>query len=224
MATAAPGFYQQPLSEKILMTLHRILRIDDPEDKKILKTNCRPIKLPNRDLKQLITDMFETMHDANGVGLAAPQIGLPIRLVVIWVPPIVEQQEDGTEVEVAPAEDYVLINPKIVKMSNEEIIRQEGCLSLPGWYGDVPRASWVTVEFQDMNGKLRRIRKADGLLGWAIQHEIDHINGILFTERIRDLSTLRDLSKEQDEEAETVQPAVQAPAHAQEAHAPEVQA
>jgi len=182
------------------MSLRRILRIDNPEDKKILKTNCRPIKLPNRELKQLIADMFETMHDATGVGLAAPQVGLPIRLTVIWIPPVYEKQEDGTEVETAPAEEYVLINPKIVKMSNEEIIRQEGCLSLPGWYGDVPRATWVTVEYQDLNGKMRRIRKADGLLGWAIQHEVDHLNGILFTERIRDLSTLRDLTKEQDAE------------------------
>jgi peptide deformylase len=184
------------------MSVRRILRIDNPEDKKILKTNCRPIKLPHRELKQLIADMFETMHEATGVGLAAPQVGLPIRLTVIWVPPMYEQQEDGTEVETAPAEEYVLINPKIVKMSNEEIIRQEGCLSLPGWYGDVPRATWVTVEYQDLNGKMRRIRKADGLLGWAIQHEVDHLNGILFTERIRDLSTLRDLSKEQEEGAE----------------------
>jgi peptide deformylase len=183
------------------MSVRRILRIDNPEDKKILKTNCRPIKLPNRELKQLIADMLETMHEATGVGLAAPQVGLPIRLTVIWIPPVYEQQEDGTEVETAPAEEYVLINPKIVKMSNEEVIRQEGCLSLPGWYGDVPRATWVTVEYQDLNGKMRRIRKADGLLGWAIQHEVDHLNGILFTERIRDLSTLRDLSKEQEEGA-----------------------
>lgn len=85
-------------------------------------------------------------------------------------------------------------------MSSEEIVRQEGCLSLPGWYGDVPRATWVTVEYQDLNGKLRRLRKVDGLLGWAIQHEVDHLNGILFTERIRDLSTLRDLSKELEAE------------------------
>lgn len=183
------------------MSIRRILRIDNPEDKKILKTNCRPVKLPNRELKHLIADMLETMHDAHGVGLAAPQIGLPIRLTVIGIPPVYETREDGTEVEVEPAEEYVLINPKIVKMSDKEIMRQEGCLSLPGWYGDVPRAEWVTVEFQDLNGKQRRLRKADGLLGWAIQHEVDHLNGILFTERIRDLSTLRDLSKELEAEA-----------------------
>ncbi len=191
------------------MSIRRILRIDNPEDHKILKTNCRPVKLPNRELKHLVADMFETMLDANGVGLAAPQIGLPIRLTVIWIPPLMEKQEDGSEVEVEPAEEYILINPKIVKMSNEEVIRQEGCLSLPGWYGDVPRATWVTVEFQDFNGKQHRLRKAGDLLGWAIQHEVDHLNGILFTERIRDLSTLKDLSQEQPpDEAQVAQPSI----------------
>ncbi len=182
------------------MSVRRILRMDDAEDLKILKTNCRPVKFPNRELKRLIADMFETMHGAEGVGLAAPQVGIPIRLTVLGIPAVYEKQEDGTEVEISSAGEYVLINPKIVKMSAEEIIRQEGCLSLPGWYGDVPRATWVTVEYQDMNGKPRRLRKVDGLLGWAIQHEVDHLNGILFTERIRDLSTLRDLSKELEAE------------------------
>lgn len=181
------------------MAIRRILRIDDDEDKKILKTNCRPIKLPDRNLKQLIADMFETMNAANGVGLAAPQVGLPIRLCVIEIPAEIEEREDGTTVEVAPAERYALINPRIVKTSGEEVMRDEGCLSLPGWYGLVPRQTWVTVEFQDLNGKERRLRKADGLLGWAIQHELDHLNGILFTERIRDLKTFRDVTRGPDE-------------------------
>jgi len=184
------------------MALRRILRIDDPEDKKVLKMNCRPVKLPDRRLKVLIEDMFETMQHDHGVGLAAPQVGLPIRVIVIEVPPVYEKQDDGTEVEVAPAEPYVFINPKIVKMSSEEIIRNEGCLSLPNWYGDVPRATWVTVEYQEINGKQRRMRKVDGVLGWVLQHEVDHLNGILFTERIRDLSTLRDVSQEEAEEKE----------------------
>lgn len=182
------------------MSLRRILRMDDSEDLKILKTNCRPVKVPNRELKRLIADMFETMHAAEGVGLAAPQVGIPIRLTVLGIPAIYEKREDGTQVQVSPAAEYVLINPKIVKMSVDEIVRQEGCLSLPGWYGDVPRATWVTVEYEDVNGKPRRLRKVDGLLGWAIQHEVDHLNGILFTERIRDLSTLRDLRKELEAE------------------------
>ncbi|MFV9503904.1 MAG: peptide deformylase [Oscillochloridaceae bacterium umkhey_bin13] len=177
------------------MTIRRVFRIDDEDDKKILKTHCRPVKLPDRSLKQLVADMFETMHEANGVGLAAPQVGIPIQVCIIEIPPEVEEQEDGTEVEVAPAEQYVLCNPKIVKTSGEEVLRDEGCLSLPGWYGQVPRHTWVTVEFQELSGKHRRLRRADGLLGWAIQHEVDHLNGVLFTERIRDLSTLRDITQ-----------------------------
>jgi peptide deformylase len=153
------------------------------------------VKVPDRNLKALIADMLETMHAANGVGLAAPQIGIPIRLCVVGIPAEIEELEDGTEVEVAPAQEYVLINPKIVKTSGDELMRDEGCLSLPGWYGEVPRHSWVTVEYQELNGKQRRLRKADGLLGWVIQHEVDHLNGVLFTERIRDISTLRDISQ-----------------------------
>lgn len=178
------------------MALRRILRIDDPDDKKILKTRCHAVRLPNPGLKQLIADMFETMHAANGVGLAAPQIGLTQRLVVITIPAEIEEQEDGSLVEQAPEEHYVLINPEIVKSSREEVMRHEGCLSLPGWYGDVPRVTWVTVDYQDIDGKSHRLRKADGLLGWAIQHEIDHLEGILFTERIRDISTLKDYRRD----------------------------
>jgi peptide deformylase len=175
------------------MALRRILQIEIPEDKKILKTHCHPVKAISPALRQLAADMFETMHAANGVGLAAPQIGLTQRIAVVWIPAEVEEHSDGTHVEVAPEESYVLINPEIVKSSVQEEIGQEGCLSLPGWYGDVPRHAWVTVEYTDLDGKRRRIRKADGLLGRALQHEIDHLDGVLFTERIRDLSTLRDL-------------------------------
>ena len=178
------------------MAVRRILQIENPDDKKILKTRCHPIKTFSPALKQLAADMFETMHAANGVGLAAPQIGITQRIAVIWIPPEIEEREDGTRVEVAPEESFVLINPQIVKTGAGEDIGQEGCLSLPGWYGDVPRHSWVTVEYQDLDGKYRRIRKAGDLLGRALQHEIDHLDGVLFTERMRDLSTLKDLRTE----------------------------
>jgi peptide deformylase len=174
------------------MAIRRILRIDNPEDQKVLKTRCHPARLPNKALRQLIADLFETMDAANGVGLAAPQVGITQRIAVIGIPPAVEEREDGTLVEVAPGQDYVLINPEIIKVSDQEVIGQEGCLSLPGWYGEVPRASWVTVEYQDLDGKRQRIRRATGLLARALQHEIDHLDGVLFTERIRDLSTLKD--------------------------------
>src|SRR5262245_30140417 len=108
------------------MALRRILRIDDPEDKKILKTRCREVKLPNPALKQLVADMFETMHAANGVGLAAPQIGLTQRLVVIETPPVIEKQADGREVEIEPSAQYTLINPQIIKSSKDEVDWVEG--------------------------------------------------------------------------------------------------
>jgi peptide deformylase len=183
------------------MAVRRVLHFENLNDRKTLKTRCRPIKLPDDKLKRLVDDMFETMQENSGLGLAAPQIGLLIRLLVIRLPAEVEKQEDGTEVEVAPPKDFVMINPRIVKMSTEEIISFEGCLSLPGWFGDVPRASWVTIEYQDLNGKVHRLRKVDGLLGRAIQHEYDHLEGVFFTERIRDLSTLRDYREEQEGEA-----------------------
>jgi len=190
------------------MAVRRILQIENPDDKKILKTRCHPIKAITPALKQLAADMFETMHAANGVGLAAAQVGISQRIAVIWIPPEVEERADGTRVEVAPEESYVLINPQIVKTSTSEEIGQEGCLSLPGWYGDVPRHSWVTVEYQDLDGKYRRIRKADGLLGRALQHEIDHLDGVLFTERIRDLSTLKDHRSQSPNENEVEETAV----------------
>ena len=174
------------------MAVRRILQIENSDDKKILKTRCHPIKTFSPALKQLAAEMFETMHAANGVGLAAPQIGITQRIAVIWIPPEVEEREDGTRIEVAPEESFVLINPQIIKTGGGEDIGQEGCLSMPGWYGDVPRHSWVTVDYQDLDGKWRRIRKAGDLLGRALQHEIDHLDGVLFTERMRDLSTLKD--------------------------------
>ena len=178
------------------MAIRRILRIDDPEDRKILKGKAREVKLPSANLKQLVADMFETMRAANGVGLAAPQIGLAQRLLVIETPPVFEKLEDGTEVEVDPSATYVVINPEIIKSSKEEIDWTEGCLSMPGWYGDVPRPAWVTVEYTDLSGKRLRVRRADGWLGRILQHEIDHLDGVMFTERMRDLSTLHEVKPE----------------------------
>ncbi len=184
------------------MALRRILQIEDIDDKKVLKTRCHAVKQITPGLKQLAADMFETMHAANGVGLAAPQIGITQRMAVIWIPAEVEEQADGSLVEFEPEQNYVLINPEVVKRSDKEETAQEGCLSLPGRYGDVPRASWVTVDYLDLEGKRQRIRKADGLLGRALQHEIDHLDGVLFTERMRDLSTLKDLREDADQPVE----------------------
>jgi peptide deformylase len=178
------------------MAVRRILRIDDPEDKKILKGKAREVRLPQSGLKQLVADMFETMRAANGVGLAAPQVGVPQRLIVIETPAVFEKLDDGSEVEVEPSVTYALINPEIVKSGKEEIDWTEGCLSIPGWYGEVPRPSWVTVDYTDLDGRRKRLRHAESWLGRILQHEIDHLDGVLFTERMRDLSTLHEIKPE----------------------------
>jgi peptide deformylase len=173
------------------MAPYRILRIDDPHDNKILKTRSQPVKLPQAGLKQLVADMIETMHMADGAGLAAPQIGLLQRIIVVFIPSEDSTSTPGLWAPRREGQHYVLINPEIVKASSDTVTILDGCLSLPGWYGEVPRARWVTVEYQDLQGKWQRIRKAEGLLSYALQHEIDHLDGILYTERITDLATLK---------------------------------
>ena len=94
---------------------------------------------------------------------------------------------------------FVMVNPEIIEASEERHTMLEGCLSLPGWYGEIPRPAWVTLKYQDVHGKEHRIKRADARgykVGRMSQHEIDHLDGVLFTERIEDLSTLRDMSQE----------------------------
>lgn len=172
-----------------MITRRRILRIDDPTDYRLLKTRSQPVRLPNPNLQPLIDDMIATMHAADGAGLAANQIGLLQRIVVIFLPadddaPAIDgRHRQGTH--------YVLLNPELVKTSQETTLILDGCLSLPGWYGEVERARWVTADYEDVQGKRHRIRKAEGLLSYALQHEIDHLNGVLYTERITDLTTFK---------------------------------
>jgi peptide deformylase len=173
------------------MALRRILRIDNPEDNKILKSRSEPVRLPAPELRSLIEDMFETMHAADGVGLAAPQIGLLQRIAVIEIPAKTEPKPDGSLRTVVAAQRYALINPVIVKRSATRETIMDGCLSLPGWYGEVERSVWVTVEYYDLFGKKQRIPKATRMLSWALQHEIDHLNGVLFTDHIRNLDSFR---------------------------------
>ncbi len=124
-------------------------------------------------LKGLIRDMIETLHEARGAGLAAPQIGVSLRLVVIQLP---------------EEEPIVLINPEMVRRIGEREI-EEGCLSLPGYVGTVKRALSVTVKGKDQKRKELRI-KADGLLAQVLEHELDHLNGILYIDRLTDENSL----------------------------------
>lgn len=163
----------------------------------ILREKAKRIKTFDANLRKLVADMFETMRVENGVGLAAPQINHSVRLIVIEILPDRREGEKGVKV--------ALCNPEIVKASDEMVPDIEACLSIPGWYGEVPRHRWVVVKAQNPEGKEVRI-KAEDYYARVLQHEIDHLNGVLFTDRIVDIRTLRrvepETSPEQSELAE----------------------
>ena len=181
------------------MAIRQVIRIDNEEEKKLLKSKSVRVRQFDKGLQTLVQDMIDTMREHNGVGLAAPQIGVLRRVVVVEQPAIEEEQPDGTMVETEPAKVFVMVNPEIIEASEERCSMLEGCLSLPGWYGEIARPNWVTVKYQDVNGREHRIKKADACgyrVGRMVQHEIDHLDGVLFTERIEDLSTLRNYNEE----------------------------
>ncbi len=161
------------------MALRTIVLVGEP----ILRQKARKIHHFDPSLPKLVADMFETMHANDGIGLAAPQIARPVRLFVIEL----TDRETGKHYKVAMA------NPEIVKAEGEQR-GVDGCLSLPGYYGvNVRRAARVQVKGQDMRGKPLRV-SAEGLFAWALQHEIDHLDGILYTdllERPEDLRKIR---------------------------------
>jgi peptide deformylase len=139
------------------------------------------------EVRALAPRMFEAMYRAPGIGLAAPQVGSPLRFAVVDLMP-----DDKR----AP---IVLVNPEIIAASQEQSTREEGCLSLPGMYADVTRPAWVTVRYQDENG-VRHELEADGLLAACLQHEIDHLDGVLFVDHLSVLKRnmiMRRLAKEQ---------------------------
>ncbi|MEK6794178.1 MAG: peptide deformylase [Spirochaetota bacterium] len=139
----------------------------------ILRTPCSDIKKVDEHTLSLVKDMFETMQTADGVGLAANQVGAGDRLVVIRIP----------ENERRKGQSLTMVNPVIKARSEETVADEEGCLSVPGVRAEVTRPKLVTVEYYDLDGKLYRV-EADGLLARVMQHEIDHIDGTVFVERI----------------------------------------
>jgi peptide deformylase len=164
------------------MTLLEIETLNNP----ILRQKARPIARFDDDLDRLIDDMIETMRDANGVGLAGPQINQRLRLAVIETLP--ERDDEGNQIENS-RKLIVVINPEIVWRSRSTIEGVEGCLSIPGWLGEVSRSEAVRVRALDRHGKKIRLR----LKGWTariIQHEIDHLDGILFIDRLTDPDNL----------------------------------
>lgn len=167
------------------MALLRILVEGDPR----LREKAIKIKSVDGSLRKLAADMHETMDDAPGVGLAGPQVGVMRRIIVIHVPGEYEGEDE-------PDVRMTLLNPEVVKAQGE-VTAEEGCLSIPYWVGDVPRAEVVTVKAMDLDAKPVRF-KAKGWTARVLQHEIDHLNGILFIDRVEDKSTLRRI--EPDEE------------------------
>ena len=156
------------------MTLRKIVTLPDP----VLKRKAHAVNKFDKNLHTLLDDMVETMREAPGVGLAAPQIGLSDRIVVIEY----FEREEDEDVEDAPKKIWAVINPEIVKVSEETLIGVEGCLSIPGLIGEVERHAEVQVKAMNRHGKPMKI-KAKGWLARIFQHEIDHLNGVLFTER-----------------------------------------
>ncbi|AEV30268.1 peptide deformylase [Sphaerochaeta pleomorpha str. Grapes] len=134
----------------------------------VLEQKCQPVTKFDSGLRVLVNAMFETLDEADGVGLAAPQIGVSSRLFVI---------------NIRNVEKRAFVNPQIIETSIETSSAEEGCLSIPGVWHDVERPAQVTVQAQDIEGKAFVI-KAEGLLARAIQHENDHLNGILFINRL----------------------------------------
>jgi peptide deformylase len=163
----------------------------------------------DREVEALIEDMIETMRAADGIGLAAVQIGVPERVIVIELPVASEEVEGETEEpgkteEPVETELYVLINPELVDGSDELVEGIEGCLSIPGWVGEVERHQTVTVEGADRSGRGVRVR-AEGLLARVLQHEIDHCQGVLFIDHIDDPERIWRVEEGQEEAAEAAQ-------------------
>ncbi|MBR1946018.1 MAG: peptide deformylase [Alphaproteobacteria bacterium] len=150
------------------MALLKILEVPNP----LLKKKSAPVAEVTNEVRKLMNDMLETMYDAPGVGLAAPQVGILQRIVVIDVTRDNEQKHP-----------YKMINPVITAHSETTLMHDEGCLSVPEQYAPVERFETVTVEYTDENGKKQTL-SADGLLAICIQHELEHLDGTLFIDHL----------------------------------------
>ena len=158
------------------MALRTIVTLPDP----VLRRKARPVTKFDKDLQTLIDDMIDTMRDAPGVGLAAPQVGVSERVIVVeYAEP--EEVEEGEEPKEVEPKLYVMVNPEIVKSSPDTVVGVEGCLSIPTLVGEVERAQEVRIRGFNRRGQPMKV-KAEGWLARIFQHEIDHINGVVFTD------------------------------------------
>jgi len=164
------------------MAILSIITAPDPR----LKAKCKPVEAVDDGIRKLMDDMLETMYDAPGIGLAAPQVGVDKRVLVV----------DVTGQDEAPA-PFAMANPEILWRSEEQVVYEEGCLSLPEHYAEVGRPAKVRLRFLDRQNEIREM-DAEGLLATCVQHEIDHLDGRLFVDHISRLKRemiLRKLAK-----------------------------
>ena len=156
-----------------------IRALHHPRDDSVLRQKARRVPTIDSSIQRLIDDMVETMQQTKGVGLAAPQVGVSLRVVVLQMP---------------GEEPVAVINPEIVKRAGEREVT-EGCLSIPGYAGEIKRSVSVTVKGRDRQGKTIRI-KATGLMAQALEHELDHLNGILYIDHIEGQDKLHKIETE----------------------------
>jgi peptide deformylase len=171
------------------MAILKIARMGHP----VLKRSADPVSDVKSDkIQQLIQDMLETLADIGGAGLAAPQVHVPLRVVIFHVPAARMKREEGAEAGAAPPTGVpmtVLINPEITPLSEDQALGVEACLSVPGLAGLVPRHTHIRYRGLDMHGEMID-REAHGFHARVVQHECDHLDGILYPMRMTDLSTL----------------------------------
>ena len=174
------------------MAIRPIVEVPDP----LLRQISTPVEKVDDEVRALIADMFETMYDAPGIGLAAIQVGVPKRILVI---DLQEPEEEGGE----PVKDpRVFINPEILKSSDQEVPYTEGCLSVPDQYAEVDRPDRIRARWLDEQGKAHE-EEIEGLLATCLQHEMDHLEGILFIDHLSRLKRemiLKKLAKQRKEQ------------------------
>jgi len=161
------------------MAIQKIMTVPEP----VLRKKARKVTEFNPEIHQLIENMVETMRQAPGVGLAAPQVNVPLRVIVV--------EYGDEENEEIPSRLFAVVNPEITRASQEMATGVEGCLSIPGFVGEVERMESITVKGQNRFGQPMRI-KANGWLARIFQHEIDHLDGILFTDRATEIHKIED--------------------------------
>jgi peptide deformylase len=165
------------------MAIRRILTVDNAADMAVLKKISTPVEVVTDDLRALMDDMLETMYDAPGIGLAAVQVGEPVRVIVM------DLAREGEE----PAPRY-FVNPEILSRSEEVFVYEEGCLSVPEYFDEVERPSKVTIRYMNYQGETV-VEEAEGLFAVCIQHEMDHLEGVLFIDHLSRLRRDRAITK-----------------------------